>query len=271
SIACGGFHTAAVTTDGECYTWGKEDYGMLGCSNEALLQGGLFRPHRVVLQDPANASHGGLADDDRRGRQQKVKAVACGGWHTAVIGDKGGVWTCGRGEYGRLGLGNQKSQWQLTPVPLEGGRAASFSAARAGHPDDVAGVDTTPKAATAKGFGGQADGPTEPAAVAPPRPPPMASTVAGRVNGGPAVRTTDPAAMVALGGSHTLVMTASGRVFGFGRREDGRLGVEETGLEEIDTGRPFPAEISSLQLDGWKVQSISAGGVHSAALLTRQA
>lgn len=41
SISCGGFHTAAVTTDGECYTWGKEDYGMLGCSNEALLQVGL--------------------------------------------------------------------------------------------------------------------------------------------------------------------------------------------------------------------------------------
>lgn len=38
SIACGGFHTAAVTTEGECYTWGKEDHGMLGCSNEALLQ-----------------------------------------------------------------------------------------------------------------------------------------------------------------------------------------------------------------------------------------
>lgn len=38
SIACGAFHTAAVTTEGECYTWGKEDHGMLGCSNEALLK-----------------------------------------------------------------------------------------------------------------------------------------------------------------------------------------------------------------------------------------
>ena len=41
---------------------------------------------------------------------QKVIAVACGGWHTAFIGEKGGVWTCGRGEYGRLGLGDEKSQ-----------------------------------------------------------------------------------------------------------------------------------------------------------------
>lgn len=41
---------------------------------------------------------------------QKAIAVACGGWHTAVIGEEGGVWTCGRGEYGRLGLGDEKSQ-----------------------------------------------------------------------------------------------------------------------------------------------------------------
>lgn len=37
-------------------------------------------------------------------------ALACGGWHTAVIGERGGLWTCGRGEYGRLGLGDQTSQ-----------------------------------------------------------------------------------------------------------------------------------------------------------------
>lgn len=36
--------------------------------------------------------------------------MACGGWHTAVIGENGGVWMCGRGEFGRLGLGDQKSQ-----------------------------------------------------------------------------------------------------------------------------------------------------------------
>lgn len=25
-------------TDGDCYTWGKEDYGMLGCSSDTLLK-----------------------------------------------------------------------------------------------------------------------------------------------------------------------------------------------------------------------------------------
>lgn len=43
--------------------------------------------------------------------------MACGGWHTAVIGEKGGVWTCGRGEYGRLGLGDEKSQVETAVSP----------------------------------------------------------------------------------------------------------------------------------------------------------
>lgn len=47
---------------------------------------------------------------ERPSGDQKAVSVACGGWHTAVIGEKGGVWTCGRGEYGRLGLGDEKSQ-----------------------------------------------------------------------------------------------------------------------------------------------------------------
>lgn len=47
---------------------------------------------------------------ERPSDRQKAVSVACGGWHTAVIGEKGGVWTCGRGEYGRLGLGDEKSQ-----------------------------------------------------------------------------------------------------------------------------------------------------------------
>lgn len=55
-------------------------------------------------------------EDSTASSRRQVKAVACGGWHTAVVGEKGGVWTCGRGEYGRLGLGDQKSQVLLYAI-----------------------------------------------------------------------------------------------------------------------------------------------------------
>eukprot|EP00752_Nemacystus_decipiens_P002865 g2666.t1 len=277
SISCGAFHTAAVTTDGECYTWGKEDYGMLGCSNEALLQGGLFRPHLVTLQDPTTEAHAAPNEEGSATAPpwQKVRAVACGGWHTAVVGEKGGVWTCGRGEYGRLGLGDQKSQWLLTPVPLEGGpvlgpKAPATAATSPGAepPSEVLGGEAPAGPAVfppaAKG-NGTADGLSNEASSSPPLPPPPMK----QFGGGPAVRTTDPATMVALGGSHSLVMTSSGRVFGFGRQNDGRLG-EDGDADELETGRAIPTEISSLQVEGWRVQSISAGGVHSAAILARR-
>lgn len=58
----------------------------------------------------------------------------------------------------------------------------------------------------------------------PPTPTPMPE------DGAAAVRDADRATMVALGGSHSLVLTASGKVFAFGRQEHGRLG---TGAEEV--------------------------------------
>lgn len=59
----------------------------------------------------------------------------------------------------------------------------------------------------------------------------------GPVTGG-AVRTEDPVSMVALGGSHSLALTSSGKVFGFGRLEFDRLGVEWDPVREPDDWIP---------------------------------
>lgn len=44
-VACGAFHSAAVTEKGNVYIWGKEDYGMLGIGHSSDQQ----TPTRIPL------------------------------------------------------------------------------------------------------------------------------------------------------------------------------------------------------------------------------
>eukprot|EP00611_Tribonema_gayanum_P030690 TRINITY_DN860_c0_g1_i3.p2 TRINITY_DN860_c0_g1~~TRINITY_DN860_c0_g1_i3.p2 ORF type:complete len:329 (-),score=83.73 TRINITY_DN860_c0_g1_i3:229-1215(-) len=113
-VACGGFHTVVVMEAGEVYTWGKEDHGQLGCSKQGLLTGGLSVPHLVTLGRPRLQSEGGAVTIS----SEKACMVACGGWHTIVISRDGVPWACGRGEYGRLGMGNEASKSTPEALPL---------------------------------------------------------------------------------------------------------------------------------------------------------
>ncbi|CAM9567431.1 unnamed protein product [Discosporangium mesarthrocarpum] len=221
SVSCGGFHTAAVTKDGCMYTWGKEDFGMLGCSNAALLKGGLVYPHAVTIGKVRRRR-------DKCGKvflgAEKAVSVACGGWHTAVVADDGRLWACGRGEYGRLGLGDDTCQWQLKPVPLQDGhQLVRYGSGQLG---------------TGSGDGDTLD------AVA------------------------DETVQVCLGGSHTLVLTKAGKVYAYGRQGFGRLGTGGR-VRTQDEACLKPVEVTALQRQGWKVESLSCGGVHSAAILVR--
>ena len=85
-ISCGGAHSAAITSTGELYTWGKGRYGRLG--------------------------HG---DSDDQMKPKLVEAllgyrvvdVACGSGdaQTLAITDDDNVWSWGDGDYGKLGRG----------------------------------------------------------------------------------------------------------------------------------------------------------------------
>ncbi|KAL2717183.1 E3 ubiquitin-protein ligase HERC2 [Vespula squamosa] len=85
-IACGGHHSAAITSAGWLYTWGKGRYGRLGHgdSDDQLVP-------KVVeaLQD------------------YKVIDVACGSGdaQTLCVTDDDNVWSWGDGDYGKLGRG----------------------------------------------------------------------------------------------------------------------------------------------------------------------
>lgn len=109
-VACGGWHTAAVTYSGKVYTMGKEDFGILGTTVESELLS------HVKLIDSMTDKH--------------VIGVSCGGWHTVLWTDDGELYACGKGEYGRLGLGQEASVCE--PVEVKIGDGVKVRSASAG-------------------------------------------------------------------------------------------------------------------------------------------
>ncbi|KAL6522120.1 hypothetical protein OROMI_031997 [Orobanche minor] len=88
-IACGEFHTCAVTNVGELYTWGD------GMHNAGLLGHGTNVGHWMRVLGPLEGI--------------QVAVVACGPWHTALITSTGRLFTFGDGNFGVLGHGNMES------------------------------------------------------------------------------------------------------------------------------------------------------------------
>lgn len=101
-VACGLYHTVAVTASGEVYAFGKNDYGQLGLG------------HARNIKVPALVKIAlGEADE-------KVVDVSCGYYHTVVVTEKGKLITWGRNDYGQLGIGSKdhKNTPQCVPLPL---------------------------------------------------------------------------------------------------------------------------------------------------------
>jgi len=85
------------------FSMGREDYGVLGIgSREDSLSGGSVCPTFVESL-----------------RNKRVTQISCGGWHSILMSEDGEFYSCGKGEYGRLGVGDELSrdepiQWTST-------------------------------------------------------------------------------------------------------------------------------------------------------------
>jgi len=90
-VACGGFYTAAIKTDGTLWTWGNNSYGQLGVNDT------------TQRNTPVQTSLGGT----------NWKQVACSN-HTAAIKTDGTLWTWGRNNNGQLGVNDTNNR--TTPV-----------------------------------------------------------------------------------------------------------------------------------------------------------
>ncbi|CAH0763694.1 unnamed protein product [Diatraea saccharalis] len=141
-IACGSYHSVALTNSGDLYAWGANSYGQCGLgtmsSKEivpqqitsllgvpiALIACG--SNHTFALSKSGAVfgwgknTHGqlGLQHKDNRCypshlkslRDVKVCHITCGEDFTAFLTLDGGVFTCGNGEYGQTGHGTTRDE-----------------------------------------------------------------------------------------------------------------------------------------------------------------
>ncbi|KAL6342917.1 hypothetical protein AAG906_016936 [Vitis piasezkii] len=96
-VACGEYHTCAVSTSGDLFTWGD------GTHNAGLLGHGTEVSHWIPKR--VSGPLEGL----------QVLSVACGTWHSALATSNGKLFTFGDGTFGVLGHGDRES----VPYPRE--------------------------------------------------------------------------------------------------------------------------------------------------------
>ena len=212
-------HTLAVSSDGRLFTWGGGSKGKLGHGSVDEV---VF-PEEVVLIPSQRVR--------RKFYNTRVRQVAAGENHSVVLTEGGDVYTMGWGEEGQLGngvysqAGREGPVWQSIPepvrsltVPLTAAAVNKMWRGEVIHEilERTGGLSFR-HGATKEELNRQ--------------------LLAGQPDNAPAVE-------VAAGDHHTLVRTADGKVFSFGRGFDGQLGHGDTKQvsipKQIDAGALAP-------------------------------
>ncbi|KAI3451752.1 hypothetical protein Pfo_008417 [Paulownia fortunei] len=97
-IAAGGWHSTALTDDGEVYGWGRGEHGRLGFGDDKSSK---MVPQRVQL----------LVGEH-------IVQVSCGGTHSVALTRDGRMYSFGRGDHGRLGYGRKLTTGHPAEVPI---------------------------------------------------------------------------------------------------------------------------------------------------------
>ncbi|GMH22288.1 hypothetical protein Nepgr_024131 [Nepenthes gracilis] len=236
-VACGEFHTCAVTMSGELYSWGD------GIHNAGLLGHGTDVSHWIPKRVAGPLE--GL----------QVASVTCGPWHTALITASGQLFTFGDGTFGVLGHGDRESVSYPREVESLSGLRTIAVACGVWHTAAVVEVIVNQSSATVSSgklfTWGDGD-----------------KNRLGQGDKEPRLKPTCVPALidynfhkVACGHSLTLGLTTSGHVFTMGSSVYGQLG------SPISDGK-LPCLVED-KLAGETVEEIACGAYHVAVLTSR--
>ncbi|KAL7143776.1 hypothetical protein ABFS83_08G214800 [Erythranthe nasuta] len=215
SVACGAWHSAIVSHSGELFTYGDGTFGVLGHGDVRNYP----NPKQVE-------SVKGL----------RVKAVACGPWHTAAIIENK-LFTWGDSDKGKLGHScNDKRKVVLVPTYVKQLFGHDFVQVSCGNTITV--VLTSKGRVYTMGSGLK---PGDNSIV----------EVHGRL-------TEEFVVEISSGSYHIAVLTSKGNVYTWGKGENGQLGLGDT------KDRNSPSLVDALR--GKKVEKITCGSSSTAVV-----
>jgi alpha-tubulin suppressor-like RCC1 family protein len=201
-VAAGEAHGLAVTSTGQLYGFGENQYGQLGTTTNNNKS--TPNPTPTLINLP--------------GAKGAVTQVAAGSHHSLAVTSSGQLYAFGRNYYGELGSATHNGTNEPNPTPtLVGlpGATGVVTAVAAGEAFSLAVTSTGQLYAFGENFHGQLGNSSgiEVAAKAHPTPTPV--TLPGA---------TGSVTQVAAGAFHTLAVTGSGQLYAFGSNYSGQLG-----------------------------------------------
>ncbi len=101
-VESGAYHTAAISSSGDLFVWGRGDVGQLGVPTEKLSRDNMGWVALVPIE--AETLKG------------EVRRVSAGEAHTLVLDRKGIAYTAGWGKHGQLGRPQTETSFELSPV-----------------------------------------------------------------------------------------------------------------------------------------------------------
>ena len=84
-VSCGAEHTLVQNRVGDVYSWGNNEFGQCGISNNEAGNSIVFSPTLVNFEDYYRPN---------------IKEISGGGQHSGFVDDIGRLFMCGRGEQG---------------------------------------------------------------------------------------------------------------------------------------------------------------------------
>ena len=218
AAAAGGEHSAAVGEDGSLFVWGSGYHGQLGTGDTASR----LAPTRVA------------------GLPAPVRQVAAGWFHTGIVTEAGDLLMCGKGEYGRLGLGDEDNRATPTLVARAVFDGEAVLMVACGEEHTVVATEGGGVYTFGSGEEGQLGHGDYENQLAPRRVP------AAGFNG-------ERVVMVAAGDRHTVALSEAGHVFTWGYGGAGQLGHRDREHQWA------PRQVEAGRFGGEKVVFVAAG------------